>query len=777
MKKGLLALFVFIILTLLLTYPIVLHLGTMVINGGDPLFSTWTLIWNVKTLISQPWKLFQANIFYPYQFTLAYSEHMLGNSILALPIYLITKGPLICYNLICLLTFVLAGFAAWALVNYLTGDWLAGVVAGIIFAFCPFRFSHLTHVHVLTSQWIPFALLYLHKYLDNNQKKKYLYLFALFFFWQFISSGHNGLFLAVTVFIFLIYFALIKKMSITAWLQLGGVLVIVGLLILPLYYPYIYLAKEFGFVRSLEEVQDYSPQLQAWLAAPAGNWLYGSWLNKLAHPEAIMFPGLLAVLLACANLWGTVPKIKTAVKAARVGIKVNRALNVLIGLLVVLILWVLIKGGFDTGVAVLGVKLKATSLERPFYVLLALLAVKIFIQRKRIWQYISKNRGIGQLYLVVAILSFLFCCGPQIRIMDKDLIAGPYSLLYRLVPGFQGLRRPGRWHVIFILALAVLAGLGFARLRKRFSRYRYKYLWVSIVPLLLVLEYASIPIHLCCYRPSEVPPVYQWLGEQDEQAVIIELPMPQRVPQFFQEASHLYWSLWHGKKMVNGYSGYSPPAYWPIAEKMADFPTDDTVQMLKSLGVKYVVIHSPELAVKLDHLEDDFKLSFKDADDCVYEVIGDPREYEVNRTGREIPQGDLILEMNYNPEETSLAIDGDLTTRWHSAQAQVPGMQVQIDLGKVYSINRVSLALAENRMDFPRGIALEVSTDGRSWRHVPLRFIYANYVLDLLADPRENWFSLYFYPRDARYLRVIQTGEHKVFYWSINEVRVFQSSS
>ena len=50
-----------------------------------------------------------ANIFAPHPLSLAYSEHFLPQAIQAFPIYAATKNPILCYNLLFLSTFALAG--------------------------------------------------------------------------------------------------------------------------------------------------------------------------------------------------------------------------------------------------------------------------------------------------------------------------------------------------------------------------------------------------------------------------------------------------------------------------------------------------------------------------------------------------------------------------------------------------------------------------------------------------------------------------------------------
>ena len=69
----------------------------------DDLIIAWTLAWDWHALTTDPLHLFQANIFFPEQNTLAYSEHLLGVAILAWPIQLLTRHPLVTLRIFSLL--------------------------------------------------------------------------------------------------------------------------------------------------------------------------------------------------------------------------------------------------------------------------------------------------------------------------------------------------------------------------------------------------------------------------------------------------------------------------------------------------------------------------------------------------------------------------------------------------------------------------------------------------------------------------------------------------
>jgi trans-2,3-dihydro-3-hydroxyanthranilate isomerase len=76
-----------------------------------------------------------AGIFVPEPNTLAFAEHLIGETIQVLPIYWVTRNLLLCYNIAFLLSFVLCGFGMYLLIADLTASQLAGIAPGVFFAF------------------------------------------------------------------------------------------------------------------------------------------------------------------------------------------------------------------------------------------------------------------------------------------------------------------------------------------------------------------------------------------------------------------------------------------------------------------------------------------------------------------------------------------------------------------------------------------------------------------------------------------------------------------
>ena len=134
------------------------NLGRAVAYPGDPYINTWVLDWDWHATFHQPGRLFQANIFYPAKYSLAFSENLYGIAIVLIPLRLAGISPLTAYNLAILAGFAFSGFGAWLLGRKLTGSSAAGIAAGVFYAFVPFRFTQLSHIQHVWGGWLPVLL-------------------------------------------------------------------------------------------------------------------------------------------------------------------------------------------------------------------------------------------------------------------------------------------------------------------------------------------------------------------------------------------------------------------------------------------------------------------------------------------------------------------------------------------------------------------------------------------------------------------------------------------
>jgi len=80
---NLLVLLFFILLSIIMLWPLPLHMADAFVSHVDPLLNTWIFDWDTYQLFKDPLHLFDANIFFPLKNTLAFSEHMIVLSLIA----------------------------------------------------------------------------------------------------------------------------------------------------------------------------------------------------------------------------------------------------------------------------------------------------------------------------------------------------------------------------------------------------------------------------------------------------------------------------------------------------------------------------------------------------------------------------------------------------------------------------------------------------------------------------------------------------------------------
>src|SRR5437870_2224418 len=139
--RELLIVFVFTLLTAIVTWPYVTRMRDAVAGPGDPYLITWTLWWDYHQTFTNPLNLFHANIFYPYRYTLAFTEHCYGLALLCFPLFALGLRPLTVHAVAMFFGFVLSGYGAFRLTRTLTGSYGVAWVAGVLFAFVPYRFT------------------------------------------------------------------------------------------------------------------------------------------------------------------------------------------------------------------------------------------------------------------------------------------------------------------------------------------------------------------------------------------------------------------------------------------------------------------------------------------------------------------------------------------------------------------------------------------------------------------------------------------------------------
>ncbi|WP_244365650.1 hypothetical protein [Micromonospora echinofusca] len=147
-----------LVLAVLMTWPTLRYpLYTIPQDYWDPTLQAWQVAWSGHILLTDPNQLWQANTFYPERWSFAFSDTLLGYA----PAGMIGTGPeaaVLRYNILFVLAHALATLGAYALARQLGAGRIGGAVAGVSFAYAPWLLAQAGHLHVLSNGGIPLAL-------------------------------------------------------------------------------------------------------------------------------------------------------------------------------------------------------------------------------------------------------------------------------------------------------------------------------------------------------------------------------------------------------------------------------------------------------------------------------------------------------------------------------------------------------------------------------------------------------------------------------------------
>jgi hypothetical protein len=163
-----------------------------------------------------------------------------------------------------------------------------------------------------------------------------------------------------------------------------------------------------------------------------------------------------------------------------------------------------------------------------------------------------------------------------------------YGWLYAVFPPLSSIRAAARFGNLFLLATALAAAIGAARLRASgiFGRHATP---VTVAFIVLVnVEAFRAPFQFG--RFEGIPNVYSMLAQEPGRVVLVEQPFypPHAV---FENAEYVFNSTAHWRPLMNGYSGFIPRSYFAFAEAFGSFPHPDSIQAMRRAGVTHVMYH------------------------------------------------------------------------------------------------------------------------------------------------------------------------------------------
>ncbi|MCB9114936.1 MAG: hypothetical protein H6639_08285 [Caldilineaceae bacterium] len=582
-RRHLLVLGLYTLLSVLLTWPLILHLTTHIPGVPQWAFDESTFVWNIwyfkQALIDglqSP--LHSELIWYPLGIDLILYTYNFYHVLAAMPLALATSLPL-ANNVTLLASTVLSGYGTWLLVSYLLGrleigDWRLGsgrastlggsnnanaqspnlpisnlqspnlnsplfwsaFVAGAIYAFASNRsvYAALGHYDMVTTQWIPFYALALLRMLDGGlapaRRRHWAVLGGVFFALTGLAEMISALFLAM--------FTLI---AVLAW---------------------IFSTQRRKGTEKHESERD--PNLQSPnLPVSQSPTIRATLLNFLILALvafALWAPALIPILGAFFTAdydlqgWGDALMLSADLR----GWFTATVFHPLFGGDIVQELRLVqqraanpeLSGFRDVNTVFLG------------WVTLALALIGAFVYRRKVAVWIWTSVIFGVLTL-----------GPLLQINGRyrfDLdglettVPLPFALLH-FIPVIKANRAPNRNSVILMLGLAVLAGYGVYWLMTRL-RASDRAAWTAwLRPALAVLlaaavifEHMAVPLPL---SDARVPAVYDQIAATPGEFSVMQVPLGWRnsFGVFGPEQTQLqYYQTGHGKPMLGGNISRAP---------------------------------------------------------------------------------------------------------------------------------------------------------------------------------------------------------------------------
>jgi hypothetical protein len=650
----------FLVLAVVWTWPLARHLSSRIPHDpGDPIFNMWLLWWNAQAVpFTEQW--WNPPMFFPMRGALALSEHLAGIGLITTPLQLLHANPLAAYNTALILSFALSGFFTFLLVRRLIPPQcdevtrnVSALAAALAYGYGPYRAGQLAHLQVLTSQWMPLALLSMHAYIEEGHSR-WLACFAAAWIVQALSNGYYLLYFPVLIGLWLVWFVDWRHRG-SRGIALTGAFAGASLLLVPILIKYVAVQRGLRLVRTAGEMALFSARPGSFVSASG---MLAFWPSSPAlTTEEFLFPGLTPIALVTLG------------------------------------------------------------------------AISIVWTRRRNPEAHSRDRSTRStfgFYAVAAVLMWALALGPATS--DSVGWLHPYTLLTYL-PGFDGLRVPARFAMLATLCVAVAAGLAFSMISRR-SRNR---LWlagtIAVVGLVADGWMRAMPL---------LPPPGRISLPGGTNTAVLELPPDEGAV----DVAAMYRQTQHGRPIINGYSGHTPPHY--VILSIALRRGDASVITELARGRTLVILVRP-----------------------TFDPGGDMEALVRELPGIEFLGGSSGGQMYVLPALPArrVAPDGEM---WTAMVREAGRETIEIDLGQSRVVRTIGFPLRWHYREIDRRIGIQGSIDGQAWSTLWEDWTGGPALAGALIDPLEVPVRITVPDVTTRYLRV-----HPAPPWLRQELRVY----
>ena len=534
--RSLALLLFFLLLALLMTYPLAGRLGSALLGApGDNYEFMFKLRFFADRLREGSlWPLTTPNLFYPFGYDLRFAETTYTSLSLALPVTLLA-GEVAGYNWVTLLSFALSGLAAYLWARLLTRQHGPAVIAGILFAFSAFRMyrAGIGHLLYLGTFFVPLLFLYI-ELLIRQRRLRWGVLAGICYALTTLSSWVYGYMTALAVLVY----ALVRLWPWRSRLrdrklwQAGAAFVLTAVLLLGVpAYLLAQIRQGAGLSFSLADADLFSGDVLALLALNPAHPLLGSGVLRESFVPPI---GWLAAVLALFSLRkprGQVVAALWAVLALAVILSWGLTLH-----------W----NGERLYLAVPGI------VERAFGRIMSTISEQLALHPQRYWPLHQS----GSIFVPL-----------------------PAYLLYLFVPFFNSIRE---WTTFVMLTTPAVAGLAAWTLARLGGRRRP--LILAVVALLALAELAVAPFAYG-YTETFTQPLVSWLRERPDVGAVARFPLRK-----WTNGVDQYDAYVSGRPTTDAYAAFQPNAWREAYPTLDSFPASESLALLRRWQVRYVVV-------------------------------------------------------------------------------------------------------------------------------------------------------------------------------------------
>lgn len=548
-KHGLLVIFLYSIISIILTYPLIANFSSSIAGGGGDLFAfvwnQWWVKYSIFELNQNPY--FTDYITFPFNTPLILYALTLTNSLIALLLGMFFN-PIISFNLLFIFTLVLAALGMYLLADYLFKNRYISFLSGLFFVFNSYVYDKINagFFNYISIYFIPFFILFLFK-LFNEKKYRNSFIAGILLTFSIYNDFHYTVGLLILLFLFILWLLFKDRLLLKSKIkELAILLSIFFILSLPLLILFLQAQNKYSVPSAkLWQISLYTPDIESFFIPPYFNTVFGKYFadyyQNLNFHGSIIYLSFTLIFLALLGIYKIYKKRVVDIKLSNIG---------------------------------------------------SFLLLSIII------------------FFFLTLGPFLYS-GNNIYELDgmKFTIPLPYLFFYFL-PFVKGILVPPRFVIFMIFILIIISGYALSEIYYKVKNSKIKLIVTIFIAGIFLFENFSMPINI---SNAQIPQFYNKLSNDSNNYVILELPFYLSTSFYtlgsIPSSTKLqYYQTVHNKRILNGCVSRVPDSYYEFYSKLTGLDylinpqnslDQETINKIKNnaisnfskLNIKYIIIH------------------------------------------------------------------------------------------------------------------------------------------------------------------------------------------